>query len=99
MTIFENRQTQDGLTLKLRRGERMCLLGMDVDAPEPDFVGFAIDVKSPGGDYVPLRNRLAFDYAAAAQPGPNGYRNYDSHAAPFQTFRWIHFPYLPQPGT
>ena len=99
MTIFENRQTQDGLTLKLRRGERMCLLGMDVDAPEPDFVGFAIDVKSPGGDYVPLRNRIAFDYAAAAQPGPNGYRNYDSHAAPFQTFRWIHFPYLPQPGT
>ena len=41
----------------------MCLVGIDVDAPEPDFVGFSIEVKSPGAaDFEPLRNRLAFSY-------------------------------------
>lgn len=36
---------------------------MDVNGPEPDFVGFSIEVKSPGSpDSEPLRNRLAFSY-------------------------------------
>jgi hypothetical protein len=87
------------LAVKLWRGERMCLVGMDVTDPEDDFVGFAIEVKSPGsGDYVPLRNRLNFAYAQADSPGVNGFRNYLSTAAPFQKFRWIHFPYDPRDG-
>jgi len=54
---------KDGFHLKLWRGERMCLIGMDVDAPEPDFVGFAIEVLHPGAtEFAPLRNRLAFSY-------------------------------------
>jgi hypothetical protein len=39
----------------------MCLLGMNVGEPEPDLVGFSIEVKSPGqSDFVALRNRLNF---------------------------------------
>jgi len=92
--------TTNGFSVKLWRGERMVLLGMDVDAPEPDFVGFSIEVQSPGSSqFFPLRNRLNFAYTDA--PGAatvNGYRNFDSTQAPFQTFRWIHFPYNPQDG-
>lgn len=87
----------DGLTVKLWRGERMVLIGMDVDQPEPDFVGFSIEVKSPGSpNFVPLRNRLAFDYAGEGTV--NGFRNFDSTVAPFQKFRWLHFPYQPKDG-
>lgn len=85
------------LKLKLWRGERMCLLGMDVVDPDPSFVGFAVEVKSPGAnDFAPLRNRLAFDYS----PGTtlSGNREYPTTQAPLQTFRWIHFPYDPQEG-
>ena len=48
MTEFENRKEKDGFTCKLWRGERMTLIGFDVDHPEPDFVGFAIECKEPG---------------------------------------------------
>lgn len=60
---FANTGTNGSLAIKLWRGERMCLIGMDVTDPEDDFVGFAIEVKSPGSaDYVTLKNRLNFDY-------------------------------------
>ena len=84
------------LKLKLWRGERMCLLGMDVAGPGPSFVGFAIEVQSPGGDFTALRNRLAFDYPA--NKTLTGNREYPTTEAPIQTFRWIHFPYDPKPG-
>ncbi len=48
MNDFENMDTKDGFSMKLWRGERMCLLGFDVAEPEPDFVGFAIECRSPG---------------------------------------------------
>ena len=96
---FSNSGASASLAVKLWRGERMCLIGMDVAAPEDDFVGFAIEVKSPGSpDYVPLRNRVNFDYADAASKGVDGFRNYLSTTAPFQKFRWIHFPYDPTDG-
>lgn len=86
-----------GLTVKLWRGERMVLIGMDVDQPEADFVGFSIEVKSPGSqNFMPLRNRLAFGYTA--EKSVNGFRNFDSTEAPFQKFRWLHFPYQPKDG-
>lgn len=85
------------LRLKLWRGERMCLLGMDVIDPNPSFVGFAIEVQSPSAaGFTPLRNRLAFAYAAGKVL--SGDREYPTIDAPIQTFRWIHFPYDPQPG-
>ena len=72
---------------------------MDVEAPEPDLVGFSIEVQSPGSpQFYPLRNRLAFSYDAQNPPPENGQRNYPSLDAPFQKFRWVHFPYDPKSG-
>ena len=100
MSDFMNSGTSGSLAAKLWRGERMCLLGMDVKDPEPDFVGFSIEVKSPGKrTYSPLRNRIAFSYDKPAAAAVNGFRNYSSLQAPFQKFRWIHFPYDPKDGT
>ena len=89
--------SKDGFHLKLWRGERMCLIGMDVDVPEADLVGFAIEVKHPGGNsFSPLRNRLAFSYPAGSTV--DGNVQFDSTKAPFQKFRWVHFPYDPIDG-
>ena len=71
----------------------MCLLGMNVDTPSDDFVGFAIEVKSPGSSsFVPLNNRLAFSYSKPVAKAVTGARWYSSLEAPFQKFRWIDFP-------
>lgn len=100
MSEFLNSGTSGSLTAKLWRGERMCLIGMDVKDPEPDFVGFSIEVKSPGKKtFSPLRNRIAFSYDKPAAAAVNGFRNYPSLQAPFQKFRWLHFPYDPKDGT
>jgi hypothetical protein len=89
--------SKDGFHLKLWRGERMCLIGMDVDAPEADLVGFAIEVLHPGGTkFAPLRNRLAFSYPPGSKV--NGDVQFPSTEAPFQKFRWVHFPYDPIDG-
>ena len=59
MSNYTNTVISKSLTLKLWRGERMCLLGMDVTNPEPDFVGFSIEVKSPSSPgFIPLRLSL-----------------------------------------
>src|SRR5258708_4943212 len=99
MNDFTNTVTSKSLTVKLWRGERMCLLGMDVADPEPDFVGFSIEVKRPGAaDFTPLRNRLAFSYPAGVKPSVGAARQFSSLEAPFQKFRWVHFPQNPQSG-
>lgn len=73
----------------------MCLLGFDVDQPEDDFVGFAVEYQEPGsGKWLNLRNRLSFDGGA----GVNGYRNFPTLEAPLQTFRWVHFPWSTKTG-
>jgi hypothetical protein len=97
---FTNNKTVDGFSVKLWRGERMALIGMDVDNPEPDLVGFSIEVQSPGSpQFQPLRNRLNFSYHGTPPiAAVDGYRNYPSTEAPFQKFRWIHFPYDPKGG-
>jgi len=100
VSTFFNAKQNSGLSVKLWRGERMCLIGMDVDDPEPDFVGFSIEVKGPGdADFQPLRNRLAFSYDKPIDQAVDGFRNYSSLEAPFQKFRWVHFPYEPKGGT
>ena len=79
-------------SLKLHRGEGMCLLAMNWTAaarPPDDFVGFAIEYMEPGGDrYFALNNRLAF-------PGVDGKldpRTLSTRLSPIQKFRWVHFP-------
>jgi hypothetical protein len=66
---------------------------------EDDFVGFAIEVKRPGAStFTALRNRLAFSYPEPAATAVNGDKQFPSLKAPFQKFRWVHFPQQPQPG-
>ena len=93
------RASNGALTLVLHRGERMCLIGMNVDpAPADDFVGFAVEVRSPKSKvFWPLRNRLAFDYPDGE--GVTGFRQHPTVEAPLQTFRWIHFPQDTHEGT
>lgn len=100
MTVQFISQTVSGdLHLKLWRGERMCLVGMNVEKPSDDFVGFAIEVKAPGSSsFVPLNNRLAFSYAKPIGKAVTGARWYSSLEAPFQKFRWIDFPNNPKDG-
>ena len=52
--MFFNFGQSGTLSVKLWRGERMCLIGMDVTNPEPNLVGFSIEVKSPGGRPIRL---------------------------------------------
>ena len=97
--VFANSKSNHGFSVKLWRGERMALIGMDVEEPEPDFVGFAIEVCNPrSSEFIPLRNRLAFSYAEPTHEAVDGSRNFLSTDAPFQKFRWIHFPYNPKGG-
>lgn len=95
MSDYFAKEAKDGFTVKIWRGERMCLLGFDVDHPEPDFVGFAVEHKEPGSNkWKRLSNRISFTYDNRL----NGYRVYPTTEAPLQKFRWIHFPWNPQPG-
>src|SRR5262245_10481838 len=78
-------------TLKLHRGEGMCLLAMNWKKGKPpkEFVGFAIEYKEPDGDrFFALKNRLAF-------PGADGgvdEAKKSTLLSPIQKFRWVHFP-------
>jgi hypothetical protein len=88
---FERKETADGLTFKLYRGEGVALLAFDLerDKATNDFVGFSVEVRYPGSNrWGALRNRLHFDYP----PVPQRPRSFRSTEAPFQKFRWIHVP-------
>jgi phosphatidylserine/phosphatidylglycerophosphate/cardiolipin synthase-like enzyme len=78
-------------TLKIHRGEGMCLLAMNwkEGSPPDNFVGFAIEYTDPEGNgpfYV--KNRLAF----LSVDGSVDPETQDSKLAPIQMFRWVHFP-------
>ncbi|CAN7176642.1 phospholipase D-like domain-containing protein [Phyllobacterium sp. LjRoot231] len=99
MDAFFSFKEKDGFRVKLWRGESMCLLGFDVDAPEADFVGFAVEYKEPGAAaFKRLHNRIAFKYEAPVAEAVTGQRTFRTTEAPLQTFRWVHFPWDPQDG-
>jgi phosphatidylserine/phosphatidylglycerophosphate/cardiolipin synthase-like enzyme len=78
-------------SLKLHRGDGMTLVAMNWKhgKPPPEFVGFAIEYKEPGGDrYYPLKNRLNFR-DASGKVDPQGK---STRLSPIQKFRWVHFP-------
>ena len=94
------KNTKALFTLKLHRGDGMCLVAMNWKTGKPpnDFVGFAIESKPPGGDtFFPLNNRLTF--AACGGDGQSGstldaafrrFRNSGGcifHAMPISTVR------------
>jgi len=100
MSDFENQDSKNGFSMKVWRGERMSLLGFDVQNPSPDLVGFTIECREPGAaDFAPLLNRLAFQYPTSAAVDVTGARKFPSTDAPFQKFRWVHFPFEPRQGT
>src|SRR5438128_11809917 len=78
-------------TLKLHRGDGMCLVAMNwkKGTPPKDFVGFAIEYKEPAGEkFFSLKNRLCFP-AADGDVNPN---KLSTRPAPVQQFRWDHLP-------
>ena len=85
------KNTKALFTLKLHRGDGMCLVAMNWKKGQPpkNFVGFAIESKPPDGDtFFPLNNRVAF-------PGAGGVVNplqLSTLVSPIQKFRWVHFP-------
>ncbi|MGZ5215091.1 MAG: phospholipase D-like domain-containing protein [Caldimonas sp.] len=99
MDDFIASASKPNFTMKLWRGERMCLVAFDVEAPEDDLVGFAIECKEPGAKkFEPLMNRLAFSYDEPLATAVDGDRKYPSKKAPFQKFSWVHFPFEPKQG-
>jgi phosphatidylserine/phosphatidylglycerophosphate/cardiolipin synthase-like enzyme len=93
MTNFEVKGDSSAalFTLTVRRGEGMALLSMNWKSGKPadDFVGFAIECRSPGGDtFFPLENRLSF----AAADGGVDHTTKSTKLSPIQKFRWVHFP-------
>jgi hypothetical protein len=78
-------------TLKLNRGDGMCLVAMNwkVGKPPKDFVGFGIEYKESGGDkFFASKNRLSFP-GAVGEVNPN---RLSTRLSPIQKFRWVHFP-------
>ena len=78
-------------TLKIHRGDGMVLLAMNwrTGKPPRDFVGFAIEYREPGSDrYWPVKNRIGFPGDRVKFSDPS----IPSTKAPFQKFRWVHFP-------
>jgi hypothetical protein len=77
-------------TLKIHRGDGMVLLAMDWKAGRPpdDFVGFTIQYRVPGDPrLLAVHNRIGFPGQVVPDDGIK------STEAPFQKFRWVHFPF------
>jgi PLD-like domain len=90
----------DGLTVRAYGGDRTTLLGFDVpEALADDLAGFAIAWTDPEGRTQWIPNRLSFDLAITADTTPAQRRWTPSNEAPFQKFRWAHFPPEAAPGT
>ena len=78
-------------TLKLHRGDGMCLVAMNwkKGKPPPDFVGFAIESKPPDQNkFFPLNNRVTFP----TEGGEVNPLQLSTLVSPIQKFRWVHFP-------
>jgi phosphatidylserine/phosphatidylglycerophosphate/cardiolipin synthase-like enzyme len=89
--VVEGANQAAQFTLKVRRGEGMALLSMNwkQGTPPDDFVGFAIEFQAPGeAAFTPLKNDLTF-LPADGKVVPV---KTSSRLAPFQRFRWVHFP-------
>lgn len=82
-------------TLKIHRGEGMVLLAMNWKNGQPpaDFVGFSIEYRRPGTEtFWAVKNRLNFPGEMVPLKAGKPAEQYPSTEAPFQTFRWVHFP-------
>jgi len=90
---------QNGLTLKAFRGDGGVLLAFDLDQHlTSNLAGFAVQCTPPNGSATYLLNRLSFDIAITAATTPQERQWTPSNLAPFQKFRWMHFPADLAPG-
>ena len=90
---------QNGLTLKAFRGDGGVLLAFDLDQHlTANLAGFAVQCTPPNGPAAYLLNRLSFDIAITAATTPQERQWTPSNLAPFQKFRWMHFPTDLAPG-
>jgi phosphatidylserine/phosphatidylglycerophosphate/cardiolipin synthase-like enzyme len=86
----EGQNTNAPFTLKIHRGDGMCLVAMNwkQDKPPSNFVGFSIEYQQPGDPkFYPLKNRLCFPNANTSDPNC-----FSTMQSPIQKFRWVHFP-------
>src|SRR6185369_9892437 len=87
------KNTKALFTLKLHRGDGMCLVAMNwkTGKPPDDFVGFAIESRPPDGTtFFPLKNRLTF--AGDTEDDDPQAVQLSTLVSPIQKFRWVHFP-------
>jgi PLD-like domain len=87
--------SKSGLTVTAYRGDGSALLGFDLDQHlTKDLAGFAVKMTAPGSAPVYLKNRLSFDKPLSNTSTPEERQAAwtDSNVAPFQRFRWQHFP-------
>jgi hypothetical protein len=94
--------SRGGLTVTAYRGDGSVLLGFDLDQHlTRDLAGFAIRLTAPGTEPIYLKNRLSFDKPIRHNSTPEDRQAAwtDSDRAPFQRFRWQHFPTDVVPGT
>jgi phosphatidylserine/phosphatidylglycerophosphate/cardiolipin synthase-like enzyme len=85
------KNTKAIFTLKLHRGDGMCLIAMNwkKGSPPDNFVGFAIESRPPdSNEFFPLINRLTF---GPSDDQDNPVR-LSTLVSPIQKFRWVHFP-------
>lgn len=98
-TTFMEKETTGGTTIKLHRGERKCLIGLDLARSNAtdDFVGFALEFRAPGEErWKRVWNRLRFSYEGLTDEQKKA--GAPSTEAPIQKFRWVHFPFDAQDG-
>jgi phosphatidylserine/phosphatidylglycerophosphate/cardiolipin synthase-like enzyme len=77
-------------TLKIHRGDGMCLVAMNWrnGKPPANLVGFSIEYQQPGDPkFYPLKNRLCFPNPNVSDPN-----RFSTLQSPIQKFRWVHFP-------
>jgi PLD-like domain len=93
--------SRSGLTVTAYRGDGSALLGFDLDEHlTKNFAGFAVRVTAPGCPPAYLQNRLSFDKPVSGDSTPDTRLAAwtDSNLAPFQRYRWQHFPKDVTPG-
>jgi hypothetical protein len=92
---FRISSSRGGLTVTAYRGDGSVLLGFDIDQHlTKDLAGFAVRLTTPGAEPIYLKNRLSFDKPIRHTSTPEERQAAwtDSDRAPFQRFRWQHFP-------
>lgn len=88
-----------GLTLKVYRGDRSAMLAFDLDEHlTQGLAGFAIELTEPSGKSYYLGNRLTFGDGVHAKTKAEDRKLTPSDQAPFQKFHWFHAPSAVQAG-